>query len=112
MKKLILIPALLLGTLATAKQYKYEISPMIGYNIAEGNLDIKDDGYFLGGLEVQFNTKDSKLSPEFSLYGSQKVDYLQGGTTHVLRGAFNGVYSFDKDADLAPFVKFGGGLEK
>jgi len=120
MKKLLLIPALLAGTLAIAEQKKVEISPMIGYNIAEGNLNVKDDGYPVGGLELQFNTPDSKLSPEFSILYSQGVDYKSGTAsefkpgqdTKVVRGAFNGVYTFDEMSSVIPFAKMGGGLEK
>jgi len=112
MKKLLLIPALLAGTLALAEQKKVEISPMIGYNIAEGNLNIKDDGYPVGGLELQFNTPDSKISPEFSLLYSQGVDYKSGQDTKVIRGAFNGVYTFDEMSSVIPFAKIGAGLEK
>ena len=120
MKKLLLIPALLAGTLALADQKKVEISPMIGYNIAEGNLNVKDDGYPVGGIELQFNTPDSKISPEFSLLYSQGVDYKSGTAaefkpaqdTKVIRGAFNGVYTFDEMSSVIPFAKIGAGLEK
>ena len=120
MKKLLLIPALLAGTLLLAEQKKVEISPMIGYNIAEGNLNVKDDGYLVGGIELQFNTPDSRLSPEFSILYSQGVDYKLGTAsefkpgqdTKVVRGAFNGVYTFDEMSSVVPFAKIGGGLEK
>ena len=116
MKKLLLIPALLAGTLALAEQKKYEISPMIGYNLAEGNFDLKDDGYLTGGIEVQFNTPDSKLSPEFSYLHSEATDYAStssraGTKTHIMRGAFNGVYTFDELGYVVPFVKAGAGVE-
>ena len=109
MKKLILIPALLAGSLAFADQHKYEISPMVGYNFAEGNLDIKDDGYFVGGLEAQVNTPNSKLSPELSVFGTRNADYQvpANGNTNILRVAFNGVYSFDEIGSVVPFAKAG-----
>ena len=111
MKKLLLVPALLLGTLASADNYKYELSPMIGYNIAEGNLGIKNDGYLTGGLEFQINSANSKISPEFSLYYAPNVDYSVSGSTDVLRGAFNGVYTYDKVSAITPFAKAGLGIE-
>jgi len=116
MKKLFLIPAILAGSLALAQQQKYEISPMIGYNIAEGNLNIKNDGYLTGGVEVQFNTPHSKMSPEFSLLYSRGVDYSSsssnaGEETKVVRGAFNGVYTFEPYTMFTPFVKLGVGVE-
>jgi OOP family OmpA-OmpF porin len=112
MKKLILIPALIAGTLAMAEQKKFEISPMFGYNFAEGNLNIKDDGYPVGGIEVQFNTPDSKISPEFSLLYSEGVQYKTTNDTKILRGAFNGVYTFDALDFAVPFAKVGVGYEK
>jgi len=111
MKKKLLLSLLLAGTLIQANDYKYEISPMLGYDIAEGNLDIKDDGYFTGGLEAQFNTLGSKLSPEFSVFHSRGVDYTTGGDTQITRGAFNGVYTFEPTNYIIPFTKLGAGIE-
>jgi len=110
MRKLLLIPALL-GSMAVADNYKYELSPMIGYNIAEGNLGIKNKGYFTGGLEFQINSTKSKLSPELSLYYAPSVDYSGSGDTDVIRGAFNGVYTYDKLGTVTPFSKVGLGIE-
>jgi len=112
MKKLLLIPALLAGTLAFSAQNKYEISPMIGYNFAEGNFDIDNSGYLLGGVEVQFNTPGSKISPEFSVLYSHGVDYKSGQDTNIIRGVFNGVYTFDTMSYVVPFAKLGAGIEK
>ena len=111
MTKLVLIPALLLGTLAMAEQHKYEISPMIGYDLTEGNIGIKGNGYPVGGLEVQINTPNSRISPEFSVLYSSGVDYSSGGNTRIVRGAFNGVYSFDAMNSIFPFAKIGVGVE-
>ena len=111
MTKKILLSMLLAGTLIQASDYKYEISPMIGYNIAEGNLGIKDDGYFTGGIEAQFNTLGSKISPELSVFHSRGVDYTSGGDTQITRGAFNGVYTFEETNSIIPFAKMGMGIE-
>lgn len=111
MKKRILIPAMLLASLAMANDYKYEISPMIGYNIAEGNLGIDNNGYLTGGLEFQINPENSKISPEFSLYYAPGVDYSVNGDTDIVRGAFNAVYTYDKTDMFTPFAKVGLGIE-
>lgn len=111
MKKLLLIPALLAGTLAFSEQKAYEISPMIGYNYHESSLGFKDDGYFLGGLEFQINDVDSKIKPEFSLFISESVDYTSGLSTDTIRGAFNGVYTYDEMSSFVPFAKAGLGIE-
>jgi len=111
MKRLLLLPALLLGTASFADNGNYEISPMIGYNLAEGNVGIKGDDHFLGGLELQYNYKDSKISPEISVLYSPSADYDGGGDTSITRTLLNGVYSFDKIGDITPFAKAGLGYE-
>lgn len=116
MKKLILIPALMLGSLALAKEYKYEISPMIGYNITEGNSDIQNDSYSLGSLAFQYNIPDSeyslsKYSVEFAAMYSSVVDYVPGQDYKVGRLALNGVYTYEKQSFFTPFAKLGLGYE-
>ncbi len=111
MKKLLLIPALLAGTLAFAEQSKFEISPMIGYNFTEDSLNINDSSYPVVGIEIQANTAESRVSPEFSLLYSQGVDYKSGQDSKFIRAAFNGVYSFDEISIATPFAKLGVGLE-
>ena len=111
MKRLLLLPALLLCTASFADNGNYEISPMIGYNLAEGNIGIKGDDHFLGGLELQYNYKDSKISPELSVLYSPSADYDGGGDTSITRTLLNGVYSFDKIGKITPFAKAGLGYE-
>lgn len=111
MKKLLLIPALLFSGALMADNYKYELSPMLGYNFAEGNLGLDNDGYLTGGLEFQINSADSKIAPEFSLYYAPSIDYTTSGSTNILRGAFNGVYTYDKLDNWTPFAKAGLGIE-
>lgn len=111
MKKLLLIPALLATTLVMADQKKYEISPMIGYNFSEGNLNVKTNGFYTGGLELQFNDLDSKIVPEFSFYKTPSVDKKTGGTKTITRGAFNGVYTYEGSEAIIPFTKAGIGIE-
>jgi len=111
MKKVLAVSALL-ATVLMAQDYKYEISPMVGYNFAEGNLGMKHNGYGLGGLEFQRNYENSKISPEFSFFYAPKAKYDSiDEKTNILRGAFNGVYSFSKSGMFRPFVKAGLGLE-
>jgi len=114
MKKLLFIPALLVAasTLAIADTNKYEFSPLIGYNFADKDLRIKDDGHPLLGLELQINTPDSRISPEFSvLYSPTAEDKDSGEDTSIFRGAFNAVYTFDKASSVIPFLKVGAGFE-
>jgi len=112
MKMTTLLAMLLIASATMASEHKYEISPMIGYNFTEANLNIKDDSYPVLGLEAQFNSADSSWSPEFSLLYSQGVDYVNGGSTKVIRGAFNAVHTYDAYEDFIPFAKVGAGYEK
>ena len=94
MKKLLLIPALL-GTMALATEYNYEITPLVGYNIAEGNLNLDND--VLIGLEAQFNDVDSVIKPELSILhsgGVKSENTLPTNKTNITRFALNGVYEF------------------
>ncbi|MEN4053390.1 MULTISPECIES: OmpA family protein [Sulfurimonas] len=111
MKRLLLLPALLFGSASFAVDARYEISPMIGYNLAEGNVGIKGDDHYLGALELQYNYKDSKISPEISVLYSPSADYDGGGDTSVTRLLLNGVYAFDKVGKITPFAKAGLGYE-
>ena len=110
--KSILLSALLLGSVAMASDYNYEVSPLIGYNFAEGNINVDD--YITYGAELQYNGFDSVIKPELSLfYGS--ADYNEASfptdDTDVLRVALNGVYEFDTIGSFVPFAKAGIGYE-
>jgi len=110
MKKLILIPALLSASLALATEYKYEVTPVIGYNIAEGNIDIEDQ--LLVGGELQLNDTGLPLKPELSiLYTNADYDKSTQGSTNIYRIALNGVYEFDKIGTVTPLAKAGLGYE-
>jgi OOP family OmpA-OmpF porin len=109
--KSILLSALLLGSVAVAADYNYEVSPLIGYNFAEGNIDVDD--YLTFGAELQYNGFDSVIKPELSVFYS-KADYnipAPTSDTDVLRIALNGVYEFDEVATMIPFAKIGAGYE-
>jgi OOP family OmpA-OmpF porin len=118
MKKILLIPALLAGSLALANPYNYEITPVVGYNFAEGNLGFKDNGYLVYGAEMQFNNPDWMISPEIAvLYTDSNThngEYAlpADGATDVLRVAMNGVYTYASDSFFVPFAKAGVGMEK
>ena len=72
MKKIMLIPALMLSVSLMAENEKYEITPVIGYNFIEDNLDMDDA--VLYGAEVQYNGYNSDFKPELSVLYSD-VDY-------------------------------------
>lgn len=118
MKKILLIPALLAGSLALATPYNYEITPVVGYNLAEGNLGFKDNGYLVYGVEMQYNNPDWMISPEIAvLYTDSNAhngeyELASDGATDVLRVAMNGVYTYEAGSYVVPFAKAGLGIEK
>lgn len=112
MKKLILIPALLLGTLASAKQYDFEFTPVVGYNYTEGSLDIKDHAVY--GAELQYNGFDFFLKPELSvLYSRADSENLTPSVEQnvMYRVALSGVYEYDALGMVIPLAKIGIGYE-
>jgi OOP family OmpA-OmpF porin len=110
MKKLLLVPALLASSLLLAQDYNYEITPVAGYNIAEGNLNLSNQGIY--GGEFQLNNTGMLVSPELSLLYSNP-DFRPSGNsmTNIYRVALNGVYEFNKISSLTPFAKAGVGYE-
>lgn len=109
MKKLLLIPALLAGSMAIAQDYKYEITPVIGHNIAEGNLDLENQTLF--GAEFQYNGCDALLKPELSVLYTD-ADYKNSPiSTDIYRIALNGVHEYDAIGMFTPLSKIGVGYE-
>ena len=109
MKKSLLVSTLLASTLLMAQNYNYEVTPLIGYDIAEGNLNLKNHS-IIGG-EFQLNNTGMPVSPELSvLYSNADFDPNMG-STNIYRIALNGVYEYKKVAFLTPFAKAGAGYE-
>ena len=109
MKKFILVPALLASSMLLAAQPSYEITPVYGYNVSEGNLGVDNHDTF--GAEFQLNLPDMPVSPELSVLYSNPDFTKGGGNTNIYRVALNGVYAFDKLSFLTPFAKAGLGYE-
>ena len=109
MKKSLLLSALLIGSLSFASQYDYEFTPLIGYNITEGNIDIDDHAVF--GAEIQFNNLGTTLAPELSVLYSNAEYSPSNDSTDIFRIALNGVYEYDKFDAITPLAKIGFGYE-
>lgn len=109
MKQLLLLTTLFLSLL-DAKEYDFEITPLIGYTIPEGNIGLEN--YPLIGGELQYNGFDTAINPELSILYS-KADYSAShlDNTKVLRVALNGVYDFEKMGPIIPLLKAGLGYE-
>jgi len=102
--------ATLLSSLLYATDYAYEVTPLIGYDIQEGNTDIKNQ--FLMGAEMQFNNLTDTIKPELSLLYSNGDDTFNAeASTNIYRIALNGVYEYGDGKGLTPFAKAGIGYE-
>ena len=111
MKKLLLIPVLF-GTMAMATDYNYEVTPLVGYNIAEGNLNLENK--VLTGLEMQFNDVDCAIKPELLLLhsgGVKSEETTPTNSTNVTRVGLNGVYEISNSDAFSTFAKAGVGYE-
>ncbi|MDQ1268446.1 MAG: OmpA-OmpF porin, family [Campylobacterota bacterium] len=109
MRKILLIPALLLSSGLMAQDYNYEITPVVGYNIAEGNLDLENQTLF--GAEFQYNGCNALLKPEISVLYTD-ADYENSSIdTDIYRIALNGVHEYNAIGMIKPLTKIGIGYE-
>ena len=107
MKKILLISALVLSTLSVAKsvKYDYDVTPLLGYNINEENLDL--DNQVIYGLEVQFNRIFKTIKPEVSImYAKEEYNPTQK-EPDIFRVALNGVYEYQELGFIVPLAKAG-----
>ncbi len=107
--KRILLSVALLSTMTFASDYNYEVTPVIGYNVEEGNLGL--DNAVLYGAEFQYNAVESLLKPELSVLYSQNDVENSTLESDILRIALNGVYEYEKIGSLTPLAKIGMGYE-
>lgn len=100
---------LLAATLLGATEYKYEVSPVAGYDFSTGQ---KVDDYAVYGAEVQYNGYNSVIKPELSfLFGQADYTHYSPHQTDVWRTAINGVYEMTTGSRIVPFAKMGIGYE-
>jgi OOP family OmpA-OmpF porin len=97
------------ATIATAADI--EFTPVGGYVVKEGNLNLENE--WLVGGELQFNGVESAIKPELSVLYTPEVDYDDNlNDTSILRFALNGVYEYRAKEGLVPFAKAGVGFEQ
>lgn len=106
MKKILFL-TLILKTLLLAQEYKYELSPMIGYTFnTQSYLPLED--YPIGGLEFQYNLYNSKIATEFSFYYERgEYNIPDPYTLNIYTLALRGVYTLNGSKRFHPFVKAG-----
>jgi len=109
MKKLLLIPTLLISTISFATEYNWELTPAIGFNLPSDDKVI-DDSTVYGGA-IQYNGFEYPIKPEFQ-YLYTKADNVGSNTeAEIERFVLNGVYSFEKVNNVIPSLKAGIGIE-
>ncbi len=114
MKKLLLIPAILAGSLSLATEYNFEFTPQVGYNFVGGSIPLQDYGIL--AAELQYNGFDFPIKPEASILYSVAdyesiPEYKDYADTTMIRAAINGVYEFDSFESFTPLVKAGVGYD-
>ncbi|WP_417333414.1 OmpA family protein [Halarcobacter sp.] len=115
MKKTILSAALCASlAFAANSDYKYEITPMIGGNVAEGNLNLDDDHYAIGGLSFGVNFDDTVYDQiEVGILTSlEEVDYDGiDRDTDITRLFTNFVKNYELTDNTSLYGLVGFGLE-
>eukprot|EP00767_Chilomastix_cuspidata_P008462 gnl/Chilomastix_cuspidata/9747.p1 GENE.gnl/Chilomastix_cuspidata/9747~~gnl/Chilomastix_cuspidata/9747.p1 ORF type:complete len:343 (+),score=8.03 gnl/Chilomastix_cuspidata/9747:506-1534(+) len=115
MKKILISSALCASMLFAANSdYKYEITPMIGGNIAEGNLNLDDDHYPIGGISFGVNIDDSMFDQiEVGILNSLgNVDYENSSEdTNITRLFNNYIKDFELTDSTSLYALVGYGLE-
>ena len=114
MKKLLLSTiACATMMLAANSDYKYEITPMVGGALSEGNLSLEKN-YVNAGLALGFNLQDSMIDQvELGfLRSTEDVDY-SGGTrdTGITRVFTNLVKEYDLNSAISLYALAGVGVE-
>jgi len=114
MKKVIL-STLLAATLFGASDYKYEVTPVVGYLWNKGSDGYVStagvDNHAVFGAQMQFNDLTSLIKPELSLLYANTTAVGRndkGGTTTAMAG---GVIELPGMAQMTPYVKAGLGYE-
>lgn len=110
-KHSIVLSALLLHVAATATDFDYEATALIGGVFPEADFTVKNQ--LMNGFELQANHLSvAGIKPELSVLYSHATDYrrVEGASTSITRVGLNGIYEMPTDT-LTPFVKAGGGYE-
>ena len=112
MKK-ILLSSILASSMLLASDYKYEITPMIGGNVTEGNISLEDN-FANAGLAFGFNTDSFFDQIEIGFLRSlQSVDYENSAlSTKVTRYFANIVKNYPINEEVSLYALAGIGYEE
>ncbi|RXJ85996.1 OmpA family protein [Arcobacter sp. CECT 8985] len=113
MKKVLLSTILCSSLMFAASEYKYEVTPIIGGAITEGNTNL-DDHYGVGGLSLGFNLDDKSFFNQVELgflNSLGEVDYDKGGDTQITRLFTNVIKDFEITNNSSIYGLVGAGVE-
>jgi len=114
MKKVIL-STLLAATLFGASDYKYEVTPVVGYLWNKGSDGFAStagvDNHFVYGAQMQFNDVTPLIKPELSLLYGNTTSVLRNETGGTTTAMASGVIDLPTMAQMTPYVKAGLGYE-
>ncbi len=113
MKKILLSTVACATMMLAASDYKYEITPMVGGNYTEGNLDLNRD-YVNAGINLGFNLFDSVIDQvELGYLRSVEDVKFRGENrdTGITKVFTNFVKDYDLSSDLSLYSLVGVGAE-
>ncbi|AXH08953.1 flagellar motor protein MotB [Malaciobacter halophilus] len=113
MKKVLLSTVLCASLMFAAdSSYKYEITPLVGGVVTEGNTDL-DSHYGVGGLSLGFNLDESMFDQiELGFLRSLgDVDYDKGGDTSISRIFTNVIKNYELTNNTSLYALVGAGVE-
>jgi OOP family OmpA-OmpF porin len=101
---------LFVSSLLGASEYRYEIAPTIGYTFPNHDQLLRE--HTVTGMQMRFNDVKTDVKPEILfLYSDTDRRDEEVGDTDIFRLALHGVYEFQRDGTVLPFVKGGMGYE-
>lgn len=99
---------LIIGYAVAGQAGTYSITPSVGYHLMDTNLQLDDAVVF--GLGFGYN-----ISPKWSVetdirYTPAKTDTASSVDVDILMVSLGGLYNFNPNASLNPYLTFGGGF--
>ncbi len=112
MKKILLSTIACASLIFAQSEYKYEVTPLVGGVVTEGNMNL-DDHYGVGGLSIGFNLENSMFDQiELGFLTSLgDVDYSNKKDTSVTRIFSNLIKEYELSAKSSLYALIGAGVE-
>ncbi len=107
---LVSLCSLLMGGNAMAERQAgaFTLSPMVGYQVIDGGMDLDDAAVF--GLGVGYNITSHWAIEADLRYAPTETSSSNSIDVDIWTIGLGGIYHFMPKADLNPYLSFGGGL--